>query len=118
MSRICRNMGDSGKLRFYELDHGSKMRLLKTHYHTSNRLAMDPGTREPHTESSMAMIVMSPTLVFRFVSLPRRGSSGGVTPTVWALAAVYRYIGGRMYVLLGAELTNRGTYLYTEEKSS
>ena len=46
MSRICRNMGDSGKLRFYKLDHESKMRLLKTHSHTSNGLAMEPGTRE------------------------------------------------------------------------
>ena len=46
MSRICRNMGDSGKLRFYEQDHESKMRILKTHSHTSNRLAMEPGTRE------------------------------------------------------------------------
>ena len=36
MSRICTNMGDPGKLRFYELDHESKMRLLKTHSHTSN----------------------------------------------------------------------------------
>ena len=39
-------MGDSEKLLFYELDHKSKMRLLKTHPHTSNRLAMEPGTRE------------------------------------------------------------------------
>ena len=39
-------MGDSGKLLFYELGHESKMRLLKTHSHTSNRLAMEPGTRE------------------------------------------------------------------------
>ena len=46
MSRICRNMGDSWKLRFYKLDHGSKMRLLKTHPHTSNGLAMEPGKRE------------------------------------------------------------------------
>ena len=46
MSRICRNVGDSGKLRFYELDHESKMRLLKTHSHTSNSLAMEPGTCE------------------------------------------------------------------------
>ena len=38
-------MGGSGKLRFYELDHESKMRLLKTHSHTSNGLAMEPGTR-------------------------------------------------------------------------
>ena len=46
MSRIGRNMGDSGKLRFYELDHESKMRLLKTHSHTSNGLAMETGRRE------------------------------------------------------------------------
>ena len=38
-------MRDSGKLRFYELDHESKMWLLKTHSHTSNGLAMEPGTR-------------------------------------------------------------------------
>ena len=46
MSRICRNMGDSAKLRFYELDHESKMRLHKTHSHTSTRLATEPRTRE------------------------------------------------------------------------
>ena len=46
MSRKCRNMEDSGKLRFYELDHESKMRLLKTPSHTSNGLAMEPETRE------------------------------------------------------------------------
>ena len=46
MSRICRNMGNSGKLRFYELDHESKMRLLKNHSHVSNGLAMEPGTHE------------------------------------------------------------------------
>ena len=42
-------MGDSGKVRFYELDHDeSKMPLLKTHSHTSNRLAMEPGTRDEY----------------------------------------------------------------------
>ena len=46
MSRICRNLGDSGKLRFYVLDHESKMRLLKTHSHTSSGLAMEPGIRK------------------------------------------------------------------------
>ena len=46
MSRTCRYMGDSGKLRFYEPDRESKMRLLKTHSHTSNGLAMEPETRE------------------------------------------------------------------------
>ena len=39
-------MGDSVKLRFYELDNESKMRLLKTQSHTSNGLALEPGTRE------------------------------------------------------------------------
>ena len=33
-------------LSLYELDHESKMRLLKTHSHTSNSLALEPGTRE------------------------------------------------------------------------
>ena len=46
MSRMFRNKGDSGKLWFYKLDHKTKMRLLKTHSHTSNGLAMEPGTRE------------------------------------------------------------------------
>ena len=42
---IC--MGDLGKLRFSELDHDeSKMRLLKTHSHTPNGLAMEPGAHE------------------------------------------------------------------------
>ena len=38
-------MGDSRKLRFYELDHESKMRFLKTHFHTSNGLATETGKR-------------------------------------------------------------------------
>ena len=42
ISRIWRNMEDSGKLRFYELDHESKKRLLKNRSHTLNRLAMEP----------------------------------------------------------------------------
>ena len=40
------NTGDSRKLQFYELDPESKMQRLKTYPHTSNRLAMEPGTRE------------------------------------------------------------------------
>ena len=35
MSRICRNMEDSGKPRFCGLEHDSKMRLSKTHSYTS-----------------------------------------------------------------------------------
>ena len=37
MSRICRIMGDPEKIWFCELVHESKMRLLKTHPHTSKR---------------------------------------------------------------------------------
>ena len=46
MSRICRRMGNLGKLLFYELDHESKVWLLKTHSRTSNGLAMELGTGE------------------------------------------------------------------------
>ena len=35
MSRICKNMEDSGKHRFHGLTHDSKMRLFKTYSHTS-----------------------------------------------------------------------------------
>ena len=35
MSRIRRNMEDSGKHRFHSLEHDSKMRLFKTYSHTS-----------------------------------------------------------------------------------
>ena len=35
MSRVCRNMEDSGKHRFHGLEHDSKMRLLKSYSHTS-----------------------------------------------------------------------------------
>ena len=35
MSRICRNMEDSGKHRFHGLEHHSKMRIFETCSHTS-----------------------------------------------------------------------------------
>ena len=38
--------GRFGETPFYELDHESKMRLLKTHSLSSNGLAMEPGKRE------------------------------------------------------------------------
>ena len=46
MIRICRNLAESGKLQFYDLDYESKMRLLKTQSNTSNGLAMESGTLE------------------------------------------------------------------------
>ena len=46
MSRVYGNMGDSGKLRFYELGHELNIQLLISQSHTSNGLAMEPGTRE------------------------------------------------------------------------
>ena len=44
MSRIlCRMMGNSWKPRFHDLVHESKMRLLKTHSHTSERRGNEAG---------------------------------------------------------------------------
>ena len=37
MNRMCRIMINSWKPRFPELEHGSKMRVLKTHSQTSER---------------------------------------------------------------------------------
>ena len=42
ISLTCKNVRDPEKIRFYELDHESKMRLLKTPSLTSTGLAMDP----------------------------------------------------------------------------
>ena len=90
MSRICRNMGDSGKLRFYELDHESKMRLLKTHSHTSNRLAMGPGTREEKQQKETQTLHQgkSPSKTCRVPQVWRRGAEKTVEP------AAYRRCGG------------------------
>ena len=38
---ICRNMGNSGKSRFNQREHESKMRVFKTHSHTSERLGYE-----------------------------------------------------------------------------
>ena len=49
-------MGESGKLRFYELDHESRMRLLKPHSQTSNGLAMKRRTRkEKHLKETQSL---------------------------------------------------------------
>ena len=37
MNRLFKNVGKSWKTRSQELEHGSKMRLLKTHSQTSGR---------------------------------------------------------------------------------
>ena len=83
MSRICRNMGDSGKLRFYELDHESKMRLLKTHSHTSNRLAMEPGTREEKQEKGTQTLQQGnsrPSKTCRMPPVRRGGAEKALEP--------------------------------------
>ena len=41
MSRTCRNIEKSWKPRLHELEHVSKIRLLKTHSHTSIRLGYE-----------------------------------------------------------------------------
>ena len=90
MSRICRNIGDSGKLRFYELDHESKMRLLKTHPHTSNGLAMEPGTREEKQSKGTQTLQQSKKHAPKTCRVPPvwrgRGTKGSRTcriPPVW-----------------------------------
>ena len=80
-------MGDSGKLRFYELDRESWMRLLKTHPHASNGLAMAPGTRE---EKQLLEAQTLKQGILPIKTLPRiAGVAGGVLEP-----AAYRRCGG------------------------
>ena len=84
-------MGDSGKLRFYELDHESKMRLLKTHSHTSNGLAMGPGTREEKQLKETQTLQQDkrhPSKTCRVPPVWREGAVNAVEP------ATYRRCGG------------------------
>ena len=96
MSRICRNLGDSGKLRFYELDHESKMRLLKTHSHTPNGLAMEPETREAKQlkePQTLQQCKSHPSKTCR-VQPVRRGVRGRKGSRTFRIAPVWRG-GGR-----------------------
>ena len=84
-------MGDSGKLRFYELDHESKMRLLKTHCHTSNGLAMEPGTREEKQLKETQTLQQGkshPSKTCRVPPVCREGAEKALEP------AAYRRCGG------------------------
>ena len=92
MSRIFRNMGDSGKLRFYEqLDHESKMRLLKTQSNTSNGLAMEPETREEKQLKETQIVQQGkshPSKTCRVPPVWRGGAEKALEP------AAYRRCGG------------------------
>ena len=84
-------MGDSGKLRFYELDHESKMRLMETHSHTSNRLAMEPGTREEKQLKETQILQQGkshPSKTCRVPPVWRGGAEKALEP------AAYRWCGG------------------------
>ena len=114
MSRICRNMGDSGKLRFYELEHESKMRLLKTHSHTSNRLAMEPGTREAKQLKETQTLQQgksNPSKPCRVPSVWRGGAEKALEP-----AACRRCVGGGQERLYSKPTTNK--VLWRGEPSS
>ena len=52
MSRICSAMGNSWKPRFHELGHESKVRLLKTHSHISERQGNE-ASKERQKEKGM-----------------------------------------------------------------
>ena len=127
MSRICRNMGDSGKLLFYELDHESKMRLLKTHSHTSNRLAMEPGTRgdkQLKEAQTLQQGKSHPSKTCRVPPVWRRAAEKALEP-----AACRRSGGGEQERLYGKPTTDkvlwrgdpssiwRGTQALTQRRS-
>ena len=46
MSRVCRNIRNSAKSQCHKLEHGSKIWLLKTHSHTSERLGYEARNNE------------------------------------------------------------------------
>ena len=91
MSRIRRNMEDWGKLRFYELDHESKMWLLKTHSHTANGLTLEPGTREEQQLKETQTLQQGKSNPSKTYRIPpvwrggggRKGSRTCRTPPVW-----------------------------------
>ena len=107
MSRIRRNMGDSGKIRFYELDHASKMRRLKTHSHTSNRLAMEPGTRRRKAVERNA----DPTTRQKspIENLPRAAGMAGGAEKALEPAAYHRCGGGGVEKALRQTNQREGT---------
>ena len=91
MSRICRNLGDSGKVpRLYELDHESKMRLLKTHSHTSDRVAIwsqehaKKSSRNKRRSYNKAIVThQKPAACRRCGGGGRKGSRTCRMPPVW-----------------------------------
>ena len=114
MSRICRNMGDSGKLQFYELDHESKIRLLKTHSHASNGLAMEPGTREEKQLKETQTLQQGkrhPSKTRRVPPVWRGGEEKGLES-----AACHRCDGGGQESLYGKPITEK--VLWRGEPSS
>ena len=80
MSRMCRNIGDSGKRWFfYELDHDeSNMLLLKTHSYTSNGLAMEPGTRVQQIDKQTCMEFGSSVICTLLTNVALRLAKGEV----------------------------------------
>ena len=112
MSRICRNMGDSGKL--YELGHEAKIRLLKSHSHTSNGLAMKPGTRkEEQLKETQALQQGKKPPVKK---LPRTsGVAGGEAEKALEPAAYHRCGGGGQKRLYGIPTTEKAPWHCVEQ---
>ena len=128
MSRICRNMGDSGKLRFYELDHESSRRcgsskptptpptvwlLSQEHANKSSRKK-----RRPYNKAIVTH--QKPAACRRCVGGGKKGSRIFCMPPVW------RGGQGRLYgkpttekVLWRGEPSSisRGTQALTQGKS-
>ena len=107
-------MGDSGEIQFYELDHESKIRLLKTHSHTSNVLAMEPGTREEKQLKETQTLKQSKPPI---KNLPRTaGVAGGGAEKALEPAAYRRCGGGGQERLCGKPTTEK--VLWRGEPSS
>ena len=105
-------MGDSGKLRFYELEYESKMWLLKTHSHNSNGLAMEPGTpkrKEVEENADPTTREKSP-----IENLPRAAGVAGGAEKALEPTAYRRCGGGGQERLYAQPITEKVIYIYGE----
>ena len=90
---------------FYELDHESKMQPLKTHSHTSNGLAMEPGTREKNTWKETQTLQQGKGHSSKTCRVPpvwQRGAEKALEP-----AAYRRCGGGGQERLYGKPITEK-----------
>ena len=97
------------KLRLYELGHESKMWLLDTRSHTSNGLAIEPGTREEkQLKKTQTLQQGNPTIK----TLPRTAAAAGGAENALEPAAYRRCGGGKQKRLYGKQTTEQEPAAY------